>query len=362
MALLYLMASGGLAIFAWGLQHIVYHPPPPPGQMYAAVFVRDPAAHVSLSAEIDPSHPWNDSLTITVSHVPRSQAGWLLVIECPGSVSQSSAVPLYSEATPQAQSPPTLAIVDTGIANPKDPIMFGCFTEPKSPSAGSGYSLANVSVAALQLDNGMVGAPGLPALYAQQSRPGGAASRLVQIFPNVSCPSATPTAAPTTSNSATTPASPSTAATPPPSTVSTAPAPQTSSLPSSPPTAPANPGCLNQGPANAKFIKYQIPNTEPTIETLQDVDYRDYQLSMYPTGNTPAENNGDESIVWNAPSAQDPSFDATNTTAQLNGQRDLFISGVLWGIMGGAVVECLEHLYGAYHERKEKPPGRDIGL
>jgi hypothetical protein len=361
MALLYLMASGGLAVFAWGLQHIVYHPPPQPGQMYAAVFVRDPAAHVSLSAEIDPSNPWNDSLTVAVSRVPPSQAGWLLVIECPGSVSRSSAVPLYSEATQQAQSPPTVATIDTGIANPGQPIMFGCFTKPKNPSAGSGYSLANVSVAALQLDNGMVGAPGLPVLYAQQSRPGGAASRLVQIFPNVSCPSATPTALPTTSNSAATPASPSTAATPQPSTGSTAPAPQASS-PSSPPTAAANPGCLHLGPANAKFIKYEIPNTEPTIETLQYVDYRNYQLSMYPTGNTPAENNGDESIIWNAPSAQDPSFDATNTATQLNGQRDLFISGVLWGIVGGVAVACLEHLYSAYQERRGKPPGRYIGL
>jgi hypothetical protein len=359
MALLYLLASGGLAVFAWGLQHIVYHPPPPPGQMYAAVFVRDPAAHVSLSAEIDPGHPWNDSLNITVSHVPPSQAGWLLVIECPGSVSQSSAVPLYSYAAPQAQSPPTLATVETGIANPKGPIMFGCFTEPKSPSAGSGYSLANVSVAALQLDNGMVGAPGLPLLYARQNHPGGPASRLVQIFPNVSCPSAVPTAAPTTSNSATTPASPSTAATPPPSTGSTASAPQTSSSPSPP---PANPGCLNQGLVNAQFIKYEIPNIEPTIETLQYVDYRDYQLSMYPTGNTPVENNGDESVVWNAPSAQDPSFNATNTATQLNGQRDLFISGVLWGIVGGAAVACLEHLYEAYRERRDKPRSRDIGL
>jgi hypothetical protein len=83
---------------------------------------------------------------------------------------------------------------------------------------------------------------------------------------------------------------------------------------------------------------------------------------MYPTGNTPAENNGDESIVWNAPSAQDPSFNATNTATQLNGQRDLFISGVLWGIVGGAAIGSLDHLYEAYRERRKKPPARDIGL
>jgi hypothetical protein len=377
MALFYLAATGALAILGWKLQHQVYHPAQPPGQMYAAVFVRDPAAHVSLSADIDPNHPWNDSLTVTVGRVPPGQAGWLLVIECPGGVSQSSAVPLYSEAAQQARSAATLATIITGIASPKHRIMFGCFTGPKSLPSTSGYSpsLGNVSVAALQLDDGMVGAPGLPVLYAQQSRPGGAVRRLVQIFPNVSCPSSTPTPVPTTSSSATSSASPSAAATPQLSGESTAPVPQTSSssptasLPPSssspsapPPTTTANPGCLNLAPANATFINYEVPNTEPTIETLHDVNYKDYQLSMYPAGDTPSENNGEESIIWKAPTAQDPSFGATNASAQLNGQKDLFISGVLWGIVGGAAVACVDHLYEAYRERKEKRPSHHIGL
>ena len=235
MASFYLVASGALGLFAWGLQHGIYHPPPPPGQMYAAVFVRDPATHVRLSADIYPNQPWSDSLTVTVGHPSRGQAGWLLVIECPGSVSQSPAVHLYSEASLQAQSAATLATIDTGIGNPKRTIMFGCFPAPKSPLGISGYSpsLANVSVAALQLDDGMVGAPGLPVLYARQSNPGGAVSQLVQVFPNVSCPSATPTPVPATSTSATTPTSPSAAATSQPSGGSTAPTPQTSSSPSS---------------------------------------------------------------------------------------------------------------------------------
>lgn len=84
------------------------------------------------------------------------------------------------------------------------------------------------------------------------------------------------------------------------------------------------------------------------------MNYKDYQLSMYPTGDTPPENNGEESIIWKAPSAQNPSFQATNAAAQLNGQKDLFISGVLWGIVGGAGVASVDHLYEAYQERKEK--------
>jgi hypothetical protein len=375
MASFYLVASGALGLFAWSLQHGIYHPPPPPGQMYATVFVRDPAAHVRLSADIYPNQPWSDSLTVTVGHPSRGQAGWLLVIECPGSVSQSPAVHLYSEAGLQAQSAATLATIDTGIGNPKRTIMFGCFPAPKSPLGISGYSpsLANVSVAALQLDDGMVGAPGLPVLYARQSNPGGAVSQLVQVFPNVSCPSATPTPVPATSSSATTPTSPSAAATAQPSGGSTAPTPQTSSSPSSSlspspsslapqPTAPANPGCLHLAPADDKFIQYEVPASESTIETLHHVDYRDYQISMYPTGNTSAEYNGEESIIWNALSAQDPNFGATNATVQLDGQKNLFISGVLWGIVGGAAVACADHFYEAYGERKRKPPSRRIPL
>ena len=368
MALFYLMASGALGVFAWALQHVVYHPPPPPGQMYAVVFVRDPAAHVSLSADIYPNQPWSDSLTVTVGHVSPGQAGWLLVIECPGGVPQSSAVHFYSEAGPPTQFAPTLATIDMGTANPKHTIMFGCFPAPKSALSTFAYSpsLANVSVAALQLDDGMVGAPRLPMLYAQQSNPGGAVSRLIQVFPNVTCPSATPTPVPTPSSSAKTSASPSAAATPQPSGGSTVPAPQASSSPPSSSarqvTTPANPGCLNLAPADAKFIKYEIPNSEPTTETLHNVDYKDYQLSMYPNGDTPAEQNGEESIIWKAPSAQDPNFYATSATSQLNGQKDLFISGVLWGIVGGAAVACVDHLYEAYRERRGKLPSRKIPL
>jgi hypothetical protein len=365
MALFYLVATGALAIFAWELQHVVYNPPPPPGQMYASVFVRDPAAHVGLSAAIDPDHPWKDSLTVTVGRVPSGQTGWLLVIECPSGVPRSPAVPLYSEAAPQAQSAATRVTVITGIASPKHNIMLGCFTEPKSLPSTSGYSssLANVSVAALQLDDGMVGAQGLPMLYAQQSRPGGAVRRLVQIFPNVTCPSATAAPVPTTASSATIRASSSAAAPPQPSGESTAPTPPTSSSSPSPlsssssplpPTTTANPACLNLAPANAKLIKYEVPSTESTIETLHHVNYKDYQLSMYPTGDTPPENNGEESIIWKAPSAQNPSFQATNAATQLDGQKDLFISGVLWGIVGGAGVASVDHLYEAYRERKEE--------
>jgi hypothetical protein len=369
MAVFYLAATGVLGLAGWSLQRTVYDPPPPPGQMYAAVFVRDPAAQVTLSADIDPDQPWQDSLTVTVGRVPPAQAGWLLVVECPGATSRSPAVPLYSEAVPQAQSAATLAAVVPGVASPRGSIMLGCYTKPSSLLSTTGYSpsLSNVSLAALQLDGGMVDAQGLPVLYAQQSRPGETVRRLVQIFPDVSCPPSTPTPTPTQSSSAAMTRSSPAVATPQPSATSTAPAPSTSptlstspatssspspSLPSA--TTAANPGCLNLAPTNAKLIKYQIPEAESTIETLNSVNYRDYQLSMYPTGDSAAENNGDESIIWKSASAQDPSFEATDAAAQLNGQRDIFMSGILWGITGGVAVAGVDQLYQAYQERKRK--------
>ena len=81
------LGASCLAYRAYNLQHPVYHPAPPPGEMYAVVFVHDPAAHLSLSADIYPNKPWYDSLNVTVGHVLRGQAGWLLVIECPGRAS-----------------------------------------------------------------------------------------------------------------------------------------------------------------------------------------------------------------------------------------------------------------------------------
>ena len=340
--------------------------------MYAVVFVHDPAAHLSLSADIYPNKPWYDSLNVTVGHVPRGQAGWLLVIECPGRAPQSRTVNLYSAVGLQQQPAHSLVMMNPGIGN-KTGIPFGCVPVPKSAASMPGYSpsLANVSVAALQLDHGMVGAPGLPELYAWRSSPGSQVLQLLQVFPNATCPSGAPgstasasplaSASPESSGELTTPSpQASSPQTSPPS--SYAPTSSTAPSASTPPTAPANPRCLNLASAGAKIIQYAVPVSESTTETLHNVDYKDYQISMYPTGNTPIENNGQENIIWQAPSAQDPNFAATNATAQLNGEKNLFISGVLWGIVGGAAVACLDHFYEAYRERKKKPPGRQVPL
>jgi hypothetical protein len=347
MAVLYLIGSVALGVFAYNLQRPVYHPPPPPGEIYAVVFVQDPAAHLSLSADIYPNKPWYDSLNVVVGHVPRSQAGWLLVVECPGRAPQPHAASLYSAITLQAQPAHSLVTVKSGMGN-KANMLLGCVQAPKSTAGTPGYStdLANVSVAALQLDDGMVGAAGLPVLYAWPSNPGSQIPTLLQVFPSADCPSAAPVS--TASASPVAPASTTSS--------------DGSTAPSAAPATPANPRCLNLASAEAKITQYAVPVSESTTETLHSVDYKNYQISMYPTGNTPIENNGLEDIIWQAPSAQDPNFAATNATTQLAGQKSLFISGVLWGIVGGAAVACLDHLYEAYRERKGKPPGRQVPL
>lgn len=340
LAALYLLATAALGVIGFDLQHSVFHPPPAAGQMYAAVFVRDPAAHVNLSAEVYPDAPWTDSLTVTVSGISPRQAGWLLVIECPaGAPSQSRAVQLYSATAPQTQGAATLAAVHPDVTNRKSTVLFDCFPSPagpKGPLGTSGYtpSLANVSVPGLQLDQGMVGAPGLPVLYAQQNRPGGAVSKLVQVFPGVGCPSVAPTTVPTASSSGAASPSPSTS-------------PQL--------TAPANPSCLNLAPTSATFIPYEIPSTETTTETLNQVPTGGYQISMFPNGDPINEKGGEESIMWSAPTAAlDPNFDATNSAAESDASRNIFISGVLFGILGGTAVAFVDHLHEVLSDKKGK--------
>ncbi len=360
---LYLAVSAGLGLVGWRLQHTVFHPPPPPGEMYAAVFVRDPAAHVSLSAVIEPDRPWDDSLAVTVKDAPPGESGWLLVIECPGNVPpQARTVPLYSyaAAVPQAQS----AVVYSGTGSSQSGISFGCFRaggNPPGQPAAAQYSpsLANVSVAALQLDQGMTGAQGLPVLYAVQGGPGGTISQLAQVFPGVSCPPA----APSPSHSA--PSESSLSASPSPPSASPSPSPPSTSPPStSPPSAspspspsPANPGCLHLAPPGARSVPYGLPGTVTTAETLSNVDATGYQISMFPTGNTMGE-----SIQWTAQSALDLNFSAANTAAENDANRNIFISGILFGILGGTAVAGADHLFEGFRTRKDRPAHHSIRL
>src|SRR5215467_6541536 len=356
LALFYLLAAIGAGVFGRYLQSIAFTSPPSAGQMYAAVFVRDPAAHVSLQAEVYPDKPWTDSLTVTLSDISPKQPGWLLVIECPaGAPSQSRAVHLTSETVPQTQSPFTWVTVYSGLTNPRPGTRFHCFL-----SSGYPPSLANVSLPALQIDQEMVSAQAAPVLYAQQNRPGSTVRQLLQVFPGAVCPSATPTPVPTTSSSGIAPAPSSVTAIPPLSGGSTAPA--SLSSPSSSPqtTTPANPGCLNLAPAGTKFIPYELPASVTTIETLHHVNTKGYQISMFPVGSTNVEKSkqpgqtAEESIIWSARSGLNPSLDATNHAAESAANHDIFVAGIFFGLATGAAVEFVDRLWAAFRDKKRK--------
>jgi hypothetical protein len=369
LAAFYAIVSVGLGYYGWHFQHIVFHPPPPPGQVFAAVFVMDPAAHVSLSTEIYPDAPWSDGLTLNVTDAPPGQSGWILVIQCPAKApynTSSVGLSSYSTVLSPIQSASTKVGIYQGTGSTKS-VNFDCVPTP-GPTSGtsqSSQSLANVAVPALQIDQAMTVDQASPALYAQQNFPGGSVKQLVQVFPDVVCPPVAPTA---TGSGAT--AAPTTTSTGPGSAAasispSAAPSPQTSSAPttavpspSQQSAAPANPSCLDPALASTNLIQYGIPSSETITETLNQVYPQGYQISMFPVGNTM----GDK-IIWDsAQSGLDPDFNAVNTMAENNAGRDILIAGILWGILGGTAVEVAEHVFGGLKERKGKPVHRSIEL
>ena len=375
----YLLATIILGVSGWYLQHKAFTPPPPAGQMYAAVFVRDPAVHVSLSAKVYPDEPWTDSLTVTVSDTSHKQPGWLLVIECPaGAPSQKPAVHLDSESVPQTQSSVTQVTVYSGITSPRPNTLFHCFPPPGTspgPLGTPGYSpsLANVSLPALQLDQGIIGAQAAPVLYAQQDHPGGAVGQLIQIFPGAVCPSPTTAPVQATASPGATSASPVT--TPSPGTTSASPVTTSSPQPSAPaslsptitasPIVPENSNCFAQAPAATKFIPYELPSLVTTTETLNHMDTRGYQISMFPVGNT-VEENGErpgqiakESVTWSGRSGLNPSLDATNQAAESAASHDTFIAGVFFGVASGTAVAFVDGLWETLRGKKEEASNGD---
>jgi hypothetical protein len=377
----YVAATLGFGAFAWYLQHKAFTPPPSAGQIYAAVFVRDPAAHVSLSAQIYPDKPSTDSVTLTVTNASRGQAGWVLVIECPSNAPpQSHAVQLDSETVPQTQAPATQATVYSGVTG-RFTSLLGCFATPGGPpdSVGAlGYSpsLADVSLPALQLDPGIQAAQVAPTLYAEQTQQGATVGQLTEVFPTALCPSPTPAPIQAIASSG---ISSATSASPVPSTSSaittspaTTPSPQSSAAVSTTasatvsatatatafPSAAETPSCSFVAPASAQSIPYVLPTTVTTTETLNQVDTRGYQISMFPVGNT-TENSSipglttEETITWHGHSGLNPSLDATNQAAESAASHDTFTAGVFFGLASGTAVALVDGLWKTFIEKKE---------
>ena len=97
---------------------------------------------------------------------------------------------------------------------------------------------------------------------------------------------------------------------------------------------------------------------ETTTETLKHVHSQGYAISMFPVGSTIGD-----MIIWSsAQSALEPNFNAANIAAENAANRDEFISGILFGIVGGTAVACAEHVFEGLKERKGKPAHRSIEL
>jgi hypothetical protein len=89
------------------------------------------------------------------------------------------------------------------------------------------------------------------------------------------------------------------------------------------------------------------------------VDTRGYQISMFPVGNTDAENSGtpgqftEETITWHGHSGLNPSLDATNQAAESAASHDTFIAGVFFGLASGTAVAFMDGLWKTFVENKE---------
>ena len=360
LGLIFATIAFALGVVGWHYAHIAFTPPPPASQIYAAVFVRDPAARVSLNAIVYPDAPWNDGLTITVTGISGRQAGWVLVIECPaGAPSLARSVHLYSETALLTAPPKEQVTAYPGVTSAKVSEPFSCFSSTTPPPGTPGYppSLGNVALPALQTDQAIALAMTAPVLYAQQNRPGSTVSQLFQIFPGAICPTATPSPSPSISpsSSSASPAassastSPSPSATASPSVASTASPSPSSPQPTASPAATASPGCYPQAPAGATFVRYSLPQSVMTTETLKDVNIQGYQVnSMFPVGTTTNENDeqpgqtAKETITWSGLSGLSPSLEVTDTAGQTNAGRDTFWAGILVGLAGGFAVPFVD--------------------
>lgn len=381
LGLIFATIALALAVVGWHFERIAFTPPPPASQVYAAVFVRDPAARVSLSATVYADTPWRDKLAITVTGASARKAGWVLLIECPaGAPSLAHSVHLYSETMSPTQKVQVSAypgVTSTSVSKP-----FSCFSA--SPPPGTpGYppSLGNVALPALQTDQAIALVTAAPVLYAQQDRTGTTVSQLFQIFPGAPCPTATsstspsppptsppapPSASPTVSSASASSETTATATATASASVASTASPSPSSVQATAsPAATASPGCYPQAPVGATFVRYSLPQSVTTTETLEDVNIQGYQVnSMFPVGTTTNEDGGkpgqltQESITWSGLSGLSPSLEVTDTAGATNAGRDTFWAGILVGLAGGFAVPFVDRSLEATSEKYGEKLGR----
>jgi hypothetical protein len=364
---IYLVAGTALSITAYHLQHEGFTPPPQPGQVYVTVFEQNPAAELQLAATIDATDPAADKVTVT--DLSGNPGRWLVVIECPSqlSASQSNAVMtnayLYQETPTQSVhalpgAAPGSSEVIAWLGHPirahqSHPFELGCFTSEKGP-----FSIDNVALPALGTDQAITneasnGIEGLPELYRE-------GATLAEIIGNAACPGSTTTAgagsststSPSVSASATASgsASPSTSIGPSGSaslSTSSTPAAEPSSPP---PPLPQNPACFFGGSLTDPPSQYFLPTTLTTKEKVTQVNLNGGWVlqSQFPTGQT-----DNDTITWEGAAGLSPDIHVDNPSADSTANQAAFLSGILWGIVGGAGVSLVDHLERVNHDLRK---------
>ncbi len=354
---IYLLGIAASLIIGWVLEHEAFTPPSPAGQAFAAAFVQDRRATVTLSAAVNPDRPWRDHLTVHVRGAKIGQDRWLLVIECPpGSAASRHPGSLVSEFAAQAPVLASTVTVYSG-AGPSRTVGLGCFIRTRSNSLNKsntpGYaSIGGVTLPALETDQAIEDAETSPVMYAGQGGPGSPA-HLLQVFPGAACPSLAP--APTQSAPAPS-ASSSAAATGPRASQKPTSAPGGSTSPS---PSPGIPGCYGQFPAGKTPSKYYLPASMQTKEVLTNVNLNGYQIeSIFPTAQITNDKGGPgQNYSWTGYSSLSPSLIVSNLAGQQKASHYTFIAGILLGIAGGTAAPFLEKVWSAVFPNEDTPRG-----
>jgi hypothetical protein len=367
-----LIIGAALVGGGYAYQHFAFQSSDGPGQASVTVFVKDKSARVFMQADVKPVSPSKDSLTIDVTGARGKKEQWLLVVQCPSGSDIPAHEPLMKLYTESGERQPStsfqkvLVWKHTGNWSGN----LGCFTVPATsnvnvPAAmpiqpGGPASFLNATLLSLEADPAAQQNQLITPLYAEQNAFDGKIRDLVEVLqaPNLSCPSATPSPAPTPSNG--TRGSPASKTSPPPRAAAgpspdgASPDPAATASPISTPS-PISAVCYNPVTRHTTASEYQLPTSVETTETLENANLSGYRIdSIFP----PEQITPDDRMIWKGVAGLSPSISATSLSVERNNNRSLFISGILFGIAGAALVpvaqEFLALLDGAAAECKEE--------
>jgi hypothetical protein len=323
-----------------------FRQPGAPGQAFVTVFTKERTASVSLKAVIRPFHPWQDWLTVRINGVHGVQERWLLVVQCPAApAAPAHTVALYPEAGSSLPGASVAVTVSPHVGKSWGGYLI-CFRGQARRNSSNGASgFAYATLPALEIDPAMAAAQEPPQLYAERDNSSHRIKELFEVFPE--CQAVSPTAA----------------------TISPAPTGMTSQRPvvgtpgglpptASPPTVsttsspnPEASGCSSPQSLGATPDVYQLPASVVATEILHDVNLSGYRIdSMFPPGHFGESGQ----ITWQGISSLSPSLLATNVTAEHRLGLYTFLSGVVFGICGGAVIALLVEGFDASRERRKK--------